>query len=177
MSTPKPKYLPQTYNAQSLRELPVEQRRQMAAEILNRYCDGEEVRAMTKDYGVSHVTLYSLLFQLFEDDWRDAQIARALAGYDDGQAELTSIKRRVNTAKDILEIAKLRELTKLTEVQLKSRQWTLEKLLRRLYGNDVPTVGAGMVQINIGISRPEANLGNAIEVGTTLAEENNGTID
>ena len=81
---------------------------------------------MTKDYGVSHVTLYSLLFQLFEDDWRDAQIARALAGYDDGQSELSSIKRRINAAKDVLEVAKLRELTKLTEVQLKSSQWTLE---------------------------------------------------
>ena len=168
MSSPKPKYLPQTYNAQSLRELPVEVRRQMAFEILNRYCDGEEVRAMSKDYGVSHVTLYSLLFQLFEDDWRDAQIARALAGYDDGQAELSSIKRRINAAKDVLEVARLRELTKLTEVQLKSSQWTLEKLLRRLYGNDVPTVGAGTIQINIGIRRPEDGRDDASEVGTTI---------
>jgi hypothetical protein len=64
---------------------------------------------------------------------------------------------------DVLEISRIRERIRLAEAQIKSGQWELEKLLRRIYGDDLPQHGAGTVHIHIGISRDDPRPGETIE--------------
>jgi hypothetical protein len=154
LSTPPAALKPQTYNIRPMRDLPEEKRQEIAQQTLERYLKGEEIRAISEDFGWSHYTVYSLLFQLCEDAWRDAQVSRAMARHADALAELDGIKTKINDATNVLEVAKQRELLKVAEVRLKSAQWELERLLRRLYGDSVPQPGGqGVIHINIGISR------------------------
>ena len=150
MSTPPAQIKPATYNLRPLGHLPEERRAELAQEALERYYAGEEIRAISQDFGCSYVTVYSLLFQMCEDAWRDAQVSRAMARHADALAELDGIKGKINAATEVLDVAKQRELLKVAEVRLKSAQWELERLLRRLYGDAVPPpAGQGVVQINI----------------------------
>lgn len=94
---------------------------------------------MAPEYGVSDVTIYALLLRDHEDDWKEVQKARALARKE--RAE-----EKCRTAPDVLSLARARE-------ELRSAQWELERLLRRLYGQDqVASVGSA-VQINISLRR------------------------
>lgn len=122
--------------------LPPERRATIAADALNRYATGEAIVDVARDHGISAVTLYGLLLHEHEEVWKSIQAARALARFERVMAEL-------ETAPDALKIARAREL-------LKGAMWELERVLRRIYGNETSNAaGAGVIHINIGISRGE----------------------
>jgi hypothetical protein len=97
---------------------------------------------MAPEYGVSDVTIYALLLRDHEDDWKEVQRARAMARLEKSQKEL-------ETAPDALSLARARE-------RVRSAQWELERLLRRLYGQDQQPAAGNAVQININLRREEA---------------------
>jgi hypothetical protein len=97
-------------------------RAEIAAQVLDRYIAGEQVAAMAVEYETSDVTLYALLLREHESDWKDIQEARALARLERSQNALRS-------APDALSLARSRE-------EVRSAQWELERLCRRLYGED-----------------------------------------
>src|SRR5688500_18609535 len=132
-----------------LANLPAERRAEIAQSVLTRYINGEQVADMAPEYGVSDVTIYALLLRDHEDDWKEVQRARALARLEKAQSKM-------DTAPDALSLARARE-------QVRSAQWELERLLRRLYGQD-QAVGAGSaVQININLRREDATTQRTIE--------------
>lgn len=94
---------------------------------------------MAPEYGVSDVTIYALLLREREDDWKEVQRARALARLERAQGEM-------ETAPDVLSLARARE-------RVRSAQWELERLMRRLYGQDAPAHVGSAVQINISLRR------------------------
>lgn len=100
-----------------------EERTRIATEVLDRYIGGEQVAAMASEYGTSDVTIYAIILREHEDAWVDIQRARALARLERAQGDL-------EVAADALSLARAREL-------VRSAQWELEKLLRRLYGQEV----------------------------------------
>lgn len=116
-----------------LANLPAERRTEIAKEVLTRYINGEQVADMAPEYGFSDVTIYALLLREHEDDWKEVQRARALARLERRQKEL-------ETAPDALSLARARE-------GVRSAQWELERLLRRLYGQDqqAPVQNVGIV--------------------------------
>jgi hypothetical protein len=103
-----------------LGNLPAERRAEIADQVLDRYMQGEQVAAMSSEYGTSDVTIYALLLRERQDEWKDIQTARALARLEVAQDKL-------GTAADALSLARARE-------QVRSAQWELERLLSRLYG-------------------------------------------
>ena len=112
-------------------------------QVLARYEAGEEVRDICKDYGVSHVTVYKRVIEHAEDAWKAVQVARAMSRKEEAERELDS-------ATDALTLARGRE-------RLKAAQWDLERVCRRIYGQTPEQVlGQGLIQINIGIARPES---------------------
>ena len=132
-SEPQTKAL--TVAKKPLANLPAERRAEIAHSVLTRYINGEQVAAMAPEYGVSDVTIYALLLREHEDDWKEVQRARALARLEKSQHEL-------ETAPDALSLARARE-------RVRSAQWELERLLRRLYGQDQPASSGQVVHINI----------------------------
>lgn len=127
-----------------LANLPAERRAEIASAVLDGYNNGKQVAQMAPDYGLSDVTIYALLLRDHEGEWKEAQRARALARLERAQAEL-------ETAPDALSLARARE-------QVRAAQWELERLLRRIYGQDAPPNSVVPVQINInmGAQQPQA---------------------
>lgn len=101
---------------------------------------------MAPEFGISDVTAYALLLRDHQEEWKEAQRARALARLDRAQNQL-------KTAPDALSLARARE-------EVRAAQWELERLLRRLYGQDAPQVQQA-VQININLRRNNGDLSTA----------------
>lgn len=105
-----------------LGQISQEERTKIATEVLDRYIGGEQVAAMAEEYNTSDVTIYALILREHEDAWVDIQRARALARLERAQTGL-------EVAQDALSLARARE-------QVRSAQWELERLLKRLYGQE-----------------------------------------
>lgn len=120
-----------------LANLPVERRAEIAKDVLTRYINGEQVAQMAPDYGVSDVTIYALLLREHETEWKEIQRARALA-------RLERAQDKVEKAPDALSLARARE-------EVRSAQWELERLLRRIYGQDHQANESGRVSITLNI--------------------------
>jgi hypothetical protein len=91
-------------------------------DILKRYLADERSADIAQTLGVSRSALNQWLLKNCEEDWKDAQIARALTRKESAEDAMES-------ATDALQLAKAREL-------LKSAQWELERVCRRIYGED-----------------------------------------
>lgn len=124
-----------------LANLPAERRNEIASILLAGYNEGRQVAEMAPEFGISDVTAYALLLRDHEDAWKDAQRARALARLDRAQNQL-------KTAPDALSLARARE-------EVRAAQWELERLMRRIYGQDAPQALANAVQININLRRAD----------------------
>lgn len=111
--------------------------KQVCNTIIQSYLDGKAIKEIAQDLGgVSTERLYQVLTNHAEDDWKQAQTAKALAEYD-------LAKEGLETAADKISLA--RAMT-----QIRTAQWELERVCRRIYGTDAPpSQGQGTLQINI----------------------------
>ena len=124
-----------------LANLPAERRNEIAQVLLIGYNEGKQVADMAPEFGISDVTAYALLLREHEADWKEAQKARAMARLERAQHAL-------GKAPDALSLARARE-------EVRAAQWELERLMRRLYGQDAPQQ-AQAVQVNINLRRENA---------------------
>ena len=140
-----------------LHQVPAEERAKIAATVLDRYINGEQVANIAPEYGVSDVTIYALLLREHQDAWKDIQTARALARLEKAQDDL-------ETANDALSLARARE-------RVRSAQWELERLMRRIYGQNQEVSGQAPISISINL-RGEAEVD--ITPGLHDAEQQSG---
>ncbi len=84
--------IPTTLQARWLANLLPEQRSGTASQILKEYLDGANIRDIAAEMRLSHSSLYSLLLKECEDQWKDAQVARALAALEDAETSLKNAK-------------------------------------------------------------------------------------
>ena len=106
-------------------------------DILQRYLNEESGPEIAKSYGVTRAALSLHMLKHAEEQWKDAQVVKAI--------------RRKENAEDLLETAEnALELTRARE-QLRAAQWDLERVCRRIYGQDAPPAGTNAVQININL--------------------------
>ena len=118
-----------------------------ASAILKRYEEGEGIEAIAKDLQIAPQAIYRYLARHAQEEWKEYQAANALHEYQLAEKELKS-------AADGVTLSRAREL-------VKSQQWKLERVLRKIYGADSPQVN---IQINLGeigeqIKALEADLG------------------
>jgi predicted transcriptional regulator len=105
--------------------------------ILQRYLAEETGEQIAKSLGVTRAALSLHMLKHAEAEWKDAQVVKAI--------------RRKEDAEDLLDKATTAlELTRARE-QLRSAQWDLERVCRRIYGQDTVPQGANAVQININL--------------------------
>jgi hypothetical protein len=111
--------------------------------VLQRALNGERQSDIAQSIGIHQTALSQALLKYCEDEWKDVQVARAWANLEDAEQNL-------EIAADMLAIARARE-------RLKSAQWQLERLHRRLFGQEQTNqAGQGTININIGIKRDTA---------------------
>jgi hypothetical protein len=123
--------------------------------LLARYLSDESTESIASDYGVTRQALGKYLLEAAEGEWKAAQVARAIArkeeAEDDVSAARTSLKGSPDREAREVALARVR----IAETQLKAAQWDLERVCKRIYGQDQPTATSA-VQINISLRRDGA---------------------
>jgi hypothetical protein len=109
--------------------------------ILQRYLSDESTSVIASDYGVTRQALGQFLLKHAEEEWKEAQVARAIARKEKAEDDL-------ETAADPLALAKAREL-------LKAAQWDLERVCRRIYGEERAQVNVIAPILNITVNGEE----------------------
>jgi hypothetical protein len=113
-------------------------------DVLARYLAEETGAQIAKSLGVTRAALSYFMLKHAEAEWKDAQVVKAMKRKEDAEDLL-------ETASNPLDLARAREL-------LRAAQWDLERVCRRIYGQDsVPNAGAG-VQININLRRSNGDI-------------------
>lgn len=110
--------VPRAINSNALRDVEPQS-------IIQAIMAGERARDIAQRLECSTPAIYQHLLKYAEADWRNAQVAKALALRDKAEEDL-------EVASDALSLARARET-------LKSAQWSLERLLSRLYGDKQDT--------------------------------------
>lgn len=111
-------------------------------DILDRYLAEEKTADIAASLGVTFSGLSHWLIEHAEGEWKSAQLVLALK-------RKMEADELIDSAPNALELTRARE-------KLKSAQWDLEKVCRRIYGQDQPISGVQAVQININLRGTEA---------------------
>lgn len=110
-------------------------------EVLVRVLNEESTKEIAASFGVTRSALNQWLLETAETEWRAVQVARAYKRKEEAEDEM-------DTATDSLSLARARE-------RLKAAQWDLERVCRRIYGQDVPADLAGRVSITLNLGPRE----------------------
>jgi hypothetical protein len=110
-------------------------------DILERYLGEETSTQIAKTYGVTRAALSYFMLKHAEEQWKDAQVTKAMLRKEQAEDLL-------ETADNPLDLARAREL-------LKAAQWDLERVCRRIYGQDVTPDQLGRVSITLNIGQRE----------------------
>lgn len=108
-------------------------------EVLDRYLAGATSPEIAKTLGVTKQALSHWLCNVAETEWKQAQFVKAFNRKEEAEA-------LIDSASNPLDLARARE-------SLRAAQWDLERVCRRIYGQDAPAALANAVQININLKR------------------------
>ena len=89
-------------------------------DVIRRYLEDQTTAKIAQELGVHRSGLHQWLLRNCEEQWREAQIARALSQYEQAKDDMAA-------ASDTLSLGRAREM-------VRSAQWELERLFSRLYG-------------------------------------------
>jgi hypothetical protein len=128
--------------------------------ILQRYLSDESTKDIAASFGVTRQALGKYLLSVAESEWREAQVARAIARKESAEDNLDAIETKIEGA-DKDERDRLTLRVSLARERLKSAQWDLERVCRRIYGQDVTPDQLGRVSITLNIGGKDAT--NAVQ--------------
>jgi transposase-like protein len=131
--------LPQAYHA--IKSLPEVNRAELLDAILAHYENGASIYDLAAKLGVNNATLYRSLRRYRLEDWKEVASARYEAMIEDAEKELEK-------AQDNNAVTRARE-------RLAAARWKLERIDRKVYGQDQPAGVGSAVLINISLRRNE----------------------
>jgi hypothetical protein len=108
-------------------------------DILERYLGEETSTQIAATYGVTRAALSYFMLKHAEEQWKDAQVTKAMQRKENAEDLLES-------ASNPLDLARAREL-------LRAAQWDLERVCRRIYGQDQQVASGAAVNIQINLRR------------------------
>lgn len=122
--------------------------------ILAQYVSGQKTEDIAQRLGVDARTLRYHLASHSPEDWKAAVLLTALNRQQEAEDE-------IDEAKDMLALRK-------AETKLKSAQWNLERVCRRIYGDVKEAPQQQPVMISINLRRDDDTPGRTIEVPNTF---------
>lgn len=133
--------LPAHYNP--IKSLPEADRDALLDTILAHYENGASIYALAEKLGVDNASIYRQLIKHRLEDWKEVRSARYHSLIEEAEKDMKE-------ARDPLTVTRARE-------QLANARWMLERLQRRIYGQDAPpnTVVPVQININMGASQPQ----------------------
>ncbi len=111
-----------------------------AAAVSQRYLRDENTAVIAESLAVHRSTVNQWLLRTCEDEWKGAQVARAITALEQAKDDLA-------IASDALALARARE-------QMRCAQWELERLFARLYGvkGDAAPAAPPILVINVALT-------------------------
>lgn len=137
------------------------------AEVLNQYLAGKTSRQIAEENGITRQALQAWLLREDAQGWQLAQTAIAQEDVDEAIDYRKSIQARIEGA-DKEERERLNIALVCARDAEKSAQWRLERVCRRIYGQDQVPASVMPIQINIGISRDAAKEEKSLEISGTF---------
>lgn len=126
------------------RDIPEQTRLDRIQTALQRVVNDERTEDIAKDLGISRSALNMAFLEYAEDDWKKAQVARAMTRLERAKDYRDSLQQKIETATKDDAPALALMLTRARDDE-KSAQWELERTCRRIYGQDQPVEkGAGI---------------------------------
>lgn len=109
--------------------------------ILDRYLSDEPVDAIAASYSVTQQALSKYLIKHSLSDWQECQVARALARKEKAEQDMQDLRngKYVNDKGEDVPIDAV--VLACARERLKSAQWDLERVCRRIYGANVELTG------------------------------------
>lgn len=127
------------------------------AEVLNEYLHGRSTKEIAAANGISRQALNDWLLRKDEEGWKRAQSIVAEEDAERAREVRQSIQDKLGTAnkeeRDRLNIA-----LACARDDERGAMWRLERVNRRIYGQDQPPNGAAQVAIQINLRRSEKPL-------------------
>jgi hypothetical protein len=137
--------LPKHYNP--IRALPQPDRDKLLDDVLAHYECGVSIYALAEALEVDNATLYRQLLKHRPEEWMEVRSARY-------HSQVEQAEKDMKEASDPLAVTRARE-------QLANARWMLERLQRKIYGQDQERQVGQAIQINIGIRRDAQTVENA----------------
>lgn len=106
-------------------------------DVIRRLVNDERSADIAQSLGVSRSALNQWLLVTCEDEWKAAQVARAITRKESAEEEIEG-------AADPLSLARARE-------KLKSAQWDLERICSRIFGLKPTQVTVNTVNVDAGL--------------------------
>lgn len=146
---------------------------------LQRYEEGIEIEQSAKELGVPARTIHRWLATNATERWKEAQQGRALADHEAARKARDAASHTLNDLKEQLDrenitdaaernwrLAHAREVLKGADNELEHQKWLLERLLRRIYGDDKSALLSGglIVQVVSFSSETQASVEKLVEV-------------
>lgn len=130
--------------------IPLEDRAKMLDDAIERYSRGEQIAEIAQDYGLADVSIYRYLLSDRQEEFRQAQVGRAMNEFEQAKANRDECARKLREAPDQLELNRYTQLLKVAEHEEKRSQWLLERVLAKIYGSDQTKQQAPVaIQINL----------------------------
>lgn len=130
------------------RDVAPEVRAERLQTAIARVVDDESTADIAKDMGISRSALNMAFLEYAPTEWTHAQVARSVSYLEEAEKTRKQMESgEIECSKNMLTLARDKE---------KSAQWKLERLCRRLFGQDAPPQSSSGVTINIGIQRDAA---------------------
>lgn len=137
-------------------------------EALEMYDQGFEIEQAALKLNVPARTIHRWLAANAPDRWKEAQQGRAQADYEEARKRRDGARDALDRLKETLEtedvkdaaernwrLAHAREVLRAADTALDHQKWLLERLIRKLYGQDVPSGAGSAVHININLRRDQ----------------------
>ena len=129
-------------------------------DIIARYLSDESTSEIAKAYGVTRQALGKYLLEAAESEWKAAQVARAIARKEQAEDDVEAARSALTGNPDREAREQSLARVRVAEAQLKSAQWDLERVCKRIYGTDSPQPTSA-VQININLRRASSTVSHA----------------
>jgi hypothetical protein len=104
-----------------------------AAPILERLRQGERVKVIAQEHGVSHQAVYAFLLQHCPDEWRAISASRSLSRMETAEHDM-------DDAEDNVQVSKARESHRMAA-------WQLERVARGMYGDNKDAQAGVNIQV------------------------------
>lgn len=140
-------------------------------DVLDQYLNGKTTPQIAAEHGISRQALNAWLRRTDLESWQSAQTALAEEEVDKAKDYRAQIQQRLETA-DKEERDRLTIALACARDAEKSAQWRLERVCRRIYGQDAPPAGTNAVQININLrgDKPLDVVGEQDKIGLSVVE-------